>query len=102
MAMKLRQDDAALPRRSVPAYDRATLTPGIVHIGLGNFHRAHMAVYLDDLFDAGRRAGLGDPRRRGRAPVTRGCASALAAQDCLSTVIELDPEGLTRAASSGR
>jgi len=36
-----------------PRYDRARLTPGIVHIGLGNFHRAHMAVYLDDLFALG-------------------------------------------------
>ena len=35
---------------ALPAYDRSRLTPGIVHIGLGNFHRAHMAVYLDDLF----------------------------------------------------
>ena len=34
---------------ALPAYDRSRLTPGIVHIGLGNFHRAHMAVYLDDL-----------------------------------------------------
>ena len=24
-----------------PTYDRASLTPGIVHVGLGNFHRAH-------------------------------------------------------------
>lgn len=30
-----------------PAYDRAALTPGIVHIGLGAFHRAHQAVYTD-------------------------------------------------------
>ena len=37
----------------LPRYDRKTLTPGIVHIGLGNFHRAHMAVYLDDLFNLG-------------------------------------------------
>src|SRR3546814_11841743 len=36
-----------------PHYDRSRLTPGIVHIGLGNFHRAHMAVYLDDLFARG-------------------------------------------------
>ncbi len=75
-----------------PAYDRARLTPGIVHIGIGNFHRAHQAVYLDDLFNAGQShdwaligAGVmaGDARMR----------SALTAQDCLSTVIELDPEG---------
>ena len=32
-----------------PSYDRSALTAGIVHIGLGNFHRAHMGVYLDRL-----------------------------------------------------
>jgi mannitol 2-dehydrogenase len=42
-----------LPAPQRPAYDRSKLTPGIVHIGLGNFHRAHMAVYLDDLFALG-------------------------------------------------
>ena len=36
-----------------PRYDRASLKPGIVHFGVGNFHRSHQAVYLDDLFDAG-------------------------------------------------
>ena len=36
-----------------PRYDRARLTPGIVHIGLGNFHRAHQAWYLHRLFDQG-------------------------------------------------
>ncbi|KQX40267.1 mannitol dehydrogenase [Devosia sp. Root436] len=47
---------AALPSittASTPAYDRSTLTPGIVHFGVGNFHRAHQAVYLDDLFATG-------------------------------------------------
>jgi mannitol 2-dehydrogenase len=77
---------------SLPAYDRARLTPGIVHIGLGNFHRAHQAVYLDDLMAMGesldwaiRGAGVreGDARMR----------EALKAQGCLSTVIELDPAG---------
>lgn len=33
----------------VPNYDRAKVTPGIVHLGIGAFHRAHMAVYVDDL-----------------------------------------------------
>ena len=36
-----------------PSYDRAALKPGIVHIGLGNFHRAHQAWYLHRLFDEG-------------------------------------------------
>ena len=34
---------------SVANYDRATITPGIVHLGIGAFHRAHMAAYVDDL-----------------------------------------------------
>lgn len=37
----------------VPNYARASLTPGILHFGVGNFHRAHLAVYLDDLFNLG-------------------------------------------------
>ena len=77
---------------SLPAYDRSALRPGIVHIGLGNFHRAHMAVYLDDLFAMGLSqdwAILGAGVREGDARMRE----ALLAQDCLSTVIELDPAG---------
>ncbi len=76
----------------LPAYDRTKLTAGIVHIGLGNFHRAHMAVYLDDLFATGIGhdwAILGAGVREGDARMR----DALVAQDCLSTVIELDPSG---------
>ncbi len=76
----------------LPAYDRTTLKPGIVHIGLGNFHRAHMAVYLDDLFAMGLDhdwAILGAGVRAGDARMRE----AMLAQDCLSTVIELDPKG---------
>ena len=82
------------PHVQGPAYDRARLTPGIVHIGLGNFHRAHMAVYLDDLFARGRDhdwAILGAGVRAADARMR----DALRAQDCLSTVIELDPAGKT-------
>ncbi|MCJ8139715.1 mannitol dehydrogenase family protein [Falsirhodobacter halotolerans] len=75
---------------TAPAYDRATLTPGIVHIGCGNFHRAHMAVYLDDLFAMG-----GD---RDWSILGAGVRAAddkmrtlLEGQDYLSTVTELDP-----------
>src|SRR3546814_2348448 len=63
-----------------------------LHIGLGNFHRAHMAVYLDDLFARGEGhdwAILG----AGVRPADARTRDALKAQDCLSTVIELDPEG---------
>ena len=37
----------------VPAYDRAALRTGIVHFGVGGFHRAHEAMYLDRLMNAG-------------------------------------------------
>lgn len=75
-----------------PAYDRSRLKPGIVHIGLGNFHRAHMAVYLDDLFAQGKDqdwAIIG----AGVRPADAAMRGALKAQDWLSTVIELDPKG---------
>lgn len=81
-----------LPPVHRPAYDRSTLTPGIVHIGVGNFHRAHQAVYLDDLFALGFDhdwALLGAGVRAGDARMR----DALAARDNLSTVIELDPIG---------
>lgn len=77
---------------ALPAYDRTKLTAGIVHIGLGNFHRAHMAVYLDDLFAKGLAhdwAIIGAGVRAGDAAMR----DALLAQDSLSTVIELDPKG---------
>lgn len=34
-------------------YDRTAVTAGILHFGIGNFHRAHQAVYCDDLLNAG-------------------------------------------------
>lgn len=74
------------------SYDRQRLTPGIVHIGLGNFHRAHMAVYLDDLFALGEGHDWAILGAGVRAPDAR-MREALKAQECLSTVIELDPSG---------
>ena len=44
-----------------PAYDRSAVTPGIVHLGIGAFHRAHQAVYIDDVLKSEPR--LGDRRR---------------------------------------
>ena len=38
---------------AVPRYRPGDITAGIVHFGVGNFHRAHQAVYLDDLFNLG-------------------------------------------------
>ncbi len=36
-----------------PTYDRTKLRAGIVHFGVGNFHRSHQGDYLDRLFSAG-------------------------------------------------
>ncbi len=36
-----------------PAYDRSVATVGIVHIGFGNFHRSHEAMYVDRLMAQG-------------------------------------------------
>lgn len=51
-----RLSDATLPGLPAtiarPAYDRARVRTGIVHLGAGAFHRAHQAVYLDDLLAA--------------------------------------------------
>lgn len=77
---------------SVPTYDRSALTPGIVHIGLGNFHRAHQAWYLHRLMQAGKAhdwAIIGAGVRAGDSVMR----DKLLAQDCLTTLIELDPGG---------
>ncbi|MCA0011569.1 mannitol dehydrogenase family protein [Mesorhizobium sp. B292B1B] len=45
---------ATLPARiAVPRFDRASVTQGIVHLGVGAFHRAHQAAYVDDCLSAG-------------------------------------------------
>ena len=81
---------AALPpeiRR--PAYDRSACRIGIVHLGIGAFHRAHQAVYSDDLLAAGHHnwaicgASLRGP----------GVRDQLAPQDGLSTEAVAGPEG---------
>ena len=36
-----------------PGYDRSRVRPGIVHLGIGAFHRAHQAVVIDDLLASG-------------------------------------------------
>jgi mannitol 2-dehydrogenase len=40
-------------RLPVPAYDRSLVTPGVVHVGVGSFHRAHQAMYHDRLMNEG-------------------------------------------------
>lgn len=88
--------DQTLSRMAVdvPLYDRSTLTPGIVHIGVGNFHRAHQAWYIHRLMQRGLAqdwAIIG----AGVRPYDASMRDKLMAQDCLTTLIELDPDGIS-------
>ena len=51
-----RLNSESLPRLPAdvekPSYDRSRLTPGIVHLGLGAFHRAHQAFVTDQAMQA--------------------------------------------------
>jgi len=38
---------------ALPAYDRDVITSSVVHVGVGGFHRAHQAVYHDQLMNQG-------------------------------------------------
>ena len=85
-----RRNLAALGTRArIPAYDAQDLRAGILHIGVGNFHRAHQAVYLDDLFDNGVDrdwALIGAGVRADDDAMRRD----LSDQDWLTTVVEQD------------
>ena len=39
---------------AMPEYDRTAVRPGIVHFGVGGFHRAHQAMYVDRLMNDGK------------------------------------------------
>ena len=72
-------------RIDVPTYDRSALQRGVVHIGAGNFHRAHQAVYFDDL------ACMGISHDWGVTGVSlrsRDVKDLLSAQDGLYTVVQ--------------
>ena len=76
---------------AVPSYERTSLTAGVVHVGVGGFHRAHQAMYLDRLLATGVTdwavVGVGvlpdDVRMR----------DALGGQDHLYTLVEKHPDG---------
>ncbi len=84
-----RQALNALPAYvGVPGFDPATITAGIVHLGLGGFHRAHMARYTHDLMniDPGARAfGIVGA---GLMPGDRRMQQSLSPQDNLYTLVE--------------
>ena len=80
---------ASIRGATTPAYDRQAVTGGIVHLGVGAFHRAHQAVYVDDCLAAGER-DWGIVGVSLRSPDTR---DALAPQDGLYTVAARGSQG---------
>lgn len=84
------QSLASLPASvAVPGYDRANVTPGIVHLGVGAFHRAHQAAYVDECLAAGE-TGWGIVGASLQSP---GTFDALDPQDGLYTLAERGSDG---------
>src|SRR3712207_607669 len=77
---------------AVPAYDRASVTAGIAHVGVGGFHRAHQAMYVDRLLNQGAARDWGICGI-GLMPTDRAMRDAMAAQDCLYTMVVKDADG---------
>ncbi|MFE0750554.1 mannitol dehydrogenase family protein [Gordonia sp. NPDC058843] len=85
----------------LPGYDRTVITPGIVHFGVGAFHRAHQAMYLDRLLAADPSANdwgiCGVGVRTGDAAMR----DALVPQDGLFTLTLKHPDGAVETAVIG-
>lgn len=87
-------EPSRLSRRSLPAARRhvePSGPPGIVHLGLGNFHRGHQAVYTSEALQA--EPGPWGIHAFGNR--SRGVVEAMIAQDLLYTVVEISPDGRT-------
>jgi mannitol 2-dehydrogenase len=72
----------------VPGFDPAQVTAGIVHLGLGGFHRAHMARYTHDLMECRTDALRWGIIGTGLMPADRRMQDSLRPQDNLYTLVE--------------
>ncbi|WP_146360001.1 mannitol dehydrogenase family protein [Arthrobacter yangruifuii] len=96
--MKLSEESLPHLRTSLsrPLYDRSRLTTGIVHFGVGGFHRAHQAMYLDRLMNEGKAldwaiCGVGV------LPQDAVMKTVMDSQDCLYTLMLKHPDGVREA-----
>jgi mannitol 2-dehydrogenase len=83
---------SATPEVDLPSYDRSQLTAGIVHFGVGGFHRAHQALVIDRLLNQGQASewaicGIG------LMPRDQAMRQVMADQDCLYTLVEKSADG---------
>jgi mannitol 2-dehydrogenase len=98
-AMTNDRDESMQPVTPV-TYDRRAIIPGIVHIGVGNFHRAHEAFYVDRLLRMGIAATWGISGI-GIMPADARMRDALRSQDLEYTLIERHPSGIDHATRIG-
>ncbi|AMM20192.1 mannitol dehydrogenase [Frondihabitans sp. PAMC 28766] len=91
-AIALNEADLGEIRVPTPSYDRSAVTTGIVHFGLGNFHRAHQAMYVDHLMNEGKALDWGITGI-GVMPRDAQMRDVLAAQDHLYTLVLKHPDG---------
>jgi mannitol 2-dehydrogenase len=84
--------DEISARVRVPTYDRKSVSVGIVHFGVGGFHRAHQAMYVDRLMNDGSNLDWGICGV-GVLPGDRRVAEVLTAQDGLYTLVVKHADG---------
>jgi mannitol 2-dehydrogenase len=90
--MKLDNSTLAQIPIDKPSYHRDEIGIGIVHFGVGGFHRAHQAMYVDRLLETGRASQWGICGV-GVLPGDRKMADVMAAQDGLYTLLSENPDG---------
>jgi mannitol 2-dehydrogenase len=90
--MKLSKATLAQVPIAKPSYNRDDISIGIVHFGVGGFHRAHQAMYIDRLMEKGQ-AGQWGICGVGVLPADRKMADVLDAQDGLYTLLLENPDG---------
>jgi mannitol 2-dehydrogenase len=90
--MKLSNATLAQVPVAKPTYDRTQIGVGIVHFGVGGFHRAHQAMYIDALLEQGKATDWGICGV-GVLPADQRMKDALDAQDGLYTLILENPDG---------
>lgn len=90
--MKLDASTLADVQIAKPGYARDQITVGIVHFGVGGFHRAHQAMYIDRLLEKGEATDWGICGV-GVLPGDRKMAEVMAAQNGLYTLVLENPDG---------
>ncbi len=80
----------------IPTYDRSAVKSGIVHVGIGGFHRAHQAYYTDQLLQSGISTDFGICGV-GLLEFDKKICDVLKAQDGLYTLMVKELDGSVKA-----